>query len=225
MKPSDARAGMGITTQVRSEEGLKSAWTKARAALSKGSSRILVEEQIDGVDLRVFVVNGRGVGAATRLPAFLVGDGRHSVRDLFDYLAAARKTNAYIKPKPLSVDDAVLVRQGVTSRDDVPHEGSVVFLSDTANIHRGGLSVDVTDAAEEGLFRLAEQACSAVPGLGVAGVDLLVPDIRQSAGARVVELNTSANSGANQYPAFGDGRNVTGAVVEAMLDQFKNRSQ
>lgn len=216
IKPSDARAGAGITTGVNRVEHVEAAWLKAKAALSRSTAPILIEEEVDGVDLRVFVVAGSAVSAAVRLPAFVVGDGEATLDRLITELVEARSINAYIRPKILDINAIVLLRQGIETRQHVPGQGEVVFLNSTANIHKGGVSMEVSELVAPEVLRLAEQACDAIPGLGVAGVDLLVPDISQGTGARVIEMNTSANSAINQYPAFGEGRDVTGAIVSAM---------
>lgn len=218
VKPADARAGEGITTGVHTTTGLEEAWEKAGISLSRNTSPILLEKEVDGVDLRVFVVQGRAVGAAVRVPAFLVGDGKRTSSELLTLLNKSRRKNAYIGSKSVVVDAAVLARQEVRSVDDVLRADSVLFLNSTANIHKGGVSVDVTDLVSGEIMRLAEAACCAVPGLGVAGVDILVPDLGSTEGAKVIELNASANSAINQYPTFGEGRDVTAAIVRAMVD-------
>lgn len=219
IKPSDARAGAGITTGVTCVDQVEEAWLKAKVALSRGAAPIIIEEEIDGVDLRIFVVAGRAVSAAVRLPAFVIGDGEATLDRLLIQLVEARSVNAYIKPKTIDIDARVLSRQGLEKRQDVPEDGQVVFLNSTANIHKGGVSVEVSDLVAPDMLRLAEVACEAIPGLAVAGVDLLAPDITSLHGVKVIEMNTSANSAINQYPAFGAGRDVTSAIVAAMIFQ------
>ena len=57
----------------------------------------------------------------------------------------------------------------------------------------GGENVDVTDLAHPDLLAMAVDAVRAIPGLGLAGVDLLAPDIGSADGAVVLELNDGAN--------------------------------
>lgn len=220
VKPSDARAGKGITTGVHTRDQLEAAWRTAAGERSQQGSPILLEEQVDGVDLRVFVVLGRAIAAAVRVPAFLVGDGESPAAGLLTVLKESRRQNAYLRSKSVYVDPSFLARQNIRSLEDVPAADSVVLLNGTANIHRGGVSVDVTELVSREILRTAEKACSAIPGLGVAGVDVLVPDLRSAIGAKVIELNASANSAINQYPAFGQGRAVTAEIVGAMIRQY-----
>src|SRR3546814_4571108 len=45
---------------------------------------VVVEAFIPGEDHRLLVVGGKLVAAARRIPASVIGDGRHSVRELVD---------------------------------------------------------------------------------------------------------------------------------------------
>jgi len=71
--------------------------------------------------------------------------------------------------------------------------------------------------ADPGLFALAVDAVRAVPGLGLAGVDLIVPDVRSADGAVILELNVGANIRVHHYPTYGRPRDVAGAIVDEMM--------
>lgn len=216
LKPVDGSGGSGVTTGLFPEDAqaVEAAWAEARRVSKKG--RLVVEEEVPGLDVRVYVVDGAAVSAAVRIPPFVYGDGARTVHSLYEELVEARSAHAYLNTKTIAVADEVLSAQG-REWESVPAAGEVVFLNGTANISRGGIAVDVTEAAHPQVLRLAEEAAAAVPGLNTAGVDVLTPDLSSPEGAKVIELNTSPNLSVHDYPAYGEAQGVAERIVEAML--------
>lgn len=213
VKPADGRQGRGITTGVTSSEELREAWTRAMGASESG--RLLVEAEVPGVDVRIVVIGGSAVAAATRIPPFIVGDGRLTARELVAKLQTARQDHVYLKGRRLKIDHRYLARQG-TALDEVVDAGRVQFLNGTANLSQGGIAVDLTETIPGEVLALAEQVCAAIPGLGFAGVDILLPDLSSRKGASVIEVNTSPNLLVHDAPAFGSSRSVAAAVADAL---------
>lgn len=214
VKPSDGRQGMGITTGVSTEAELWDAWRRAMHA-SK-SKMLLIEEEIPGVDVRVLVINGQAAAAAARIPPFIVGDGRSEVVELLGRLHQERSRHRYMKDRELKADAAYMERHGVENSSVLP-EGEICFLNGTANLSRGGVAVDLTDALPQRTLQMAEKAAAAVPGLKLAGIDLLVPDVASRDGAAVVEVNSSPNLLVHDTPAFGQPRQMAAAVASAIV--------
>ncbi len=217
-KPADGRGGSGVTTGVRTREGAEQAWSDASSASRSG--KVIVEKEITGLDLRIFVVGGEVIAGAVRLPPFLVGDGMSSLRDLFHLLVEARLRNAYLAKHPVQVDWQLLEEHG-HHEHSVPPKDHVVFLNGTANLSRGGVAYDVTEDLAPGILQLATSATSAIPGMDAAGVDLLVPNLAGTEGAAVVELNAGANVSVHEFPAFGAARPVAAAMLRQMVQQHR----
>ncbi|MDQ0820440.1 D-alanine-D-alanine ligase-like ATP-grasp enzyme [Arthrobacter sp. V4I6] len=214
VKPSAGSAGDGVTCSVSGNDEFREAWLRASAGLL--SSSIMIEEQIVGLDIRAYVVGNRVVAAATRLPAHVVGDGRHTIAELIEAKLAERAKNAYLAKFPLVVDADHLARVG-HSMTTIPEHGAVALLNETANLHQGGENVDVTQSISDDLKDLAVRAARAIPGLGAAGIDLMVRSLESADGAVVLEANTSANITVHHRPAYGDAVNVGKALVDEMI--------
>ena len=215
LKPSAGKAGQGITTGITSEADLRAAWATAESASGKNPWFVL-EEQVEGIDIRAYVVGGRVAAAGSRIHAHVVGDGRHSITELIAEKQVWRDQHVYMRRGPIVPDPAVLARSG-RRVDDVPAADEVVVVSALANVHAGGENVDVTELAHPDLLTLAVNAVRAIPGLGVAGVDLLTPDIGSAEGAVVLELNVQANIRVHNCPAYGRPRDVAGAIIDEMI--------
>ncbi|GAA1109644.1 ATP-grasp domain-containing protein [Nesterenkonia jeotgali] len=215
VKPSDGRQGLGITTGVKTQDHLLQAWPHAMQASPAG--RVLIEAEVPGVDVRILVIRGRAEAAATRIPPFVVGDGRHSILELTEDLRAARMSHVYLKDRVVKVDGSYLERHQLAP-GDVLGDGEVQFLNGTANLSQGGVSVDLTDSIPAAVMSLAESASASIPGLNFAGVDILMPDPTQALGASVIEVNTSPNLLVHEAPAYGQPRGVAHTVVQSMID-------
>src|SRR5690606_38844086 len=86
VKPLRGEQGAGITVDVQSVDGLHRAIDSARAHCPS----VLLEEFVEGDDLRLIVIAGELVAAAIRRPAEIVGTGRHRIRELIDKLSRRR---------------------------------------------------------------------------------------------------------------------------------------
>lgn len=105
----------------------------------------LLEEQIEGQDLRIQAICGKLVAACVRKPAFVTGDG---VRELDDLIAAHNEKIAGQNPQnKLEIDGAArqLMRQQEVYLSSVIEEGRRIVLKQVSNMGQGGVAEDVTD--------------------------------------------------------------------------------
>jgi cyanophycin synthetase len=218
VKPLDGNQGKGVTLQVQTEADLAAAYDEA----ARYGRSVVLEEYFSGHDYRVLVVNGKLVAASERVPAHVVGDGEHTVREL----VAWENTNPLRgdgHEKPLTkihVDEAVenYLRKRELSLDHVPALGEQVFLRQTANLSTGGTARDVTDQIHPTIARMCERAARIV-GLDICGIDLIAPDVRiplPESGAGIVEVNAAPGIRMHHHPAEGQPRDVGAAIVEML---------
>ncbi len=218
VKPRDGSKGRDVFVRLTDEQQVRAAWRRVAAG---GASGVLVERCVQGDDHRLLVIGGRLVAGARRMPAFVVGDGRCTVRQLVAALNSdPRRGRGYERVmEKVDLDHEAMLKldeAGLTA-DSVPVPGRKVFLRGTANISRGGHADDVTDAMHPDNRELAERAADAI-GLDVAGVDFLSPDIGRSwreNGAALVEVNS--NPGLRPHWVADERRDVVGPLFERMF--------
>ena len=80
VKPARGEQGRGISVAVSEPDEVKAAIAAAKAV----SEMVLLEDYIQGEDLRLVVINYRVVAAAIRRPPSIVGDGERTVRQLIE---------------------------------------------------------------------------------------------------------------------------------------------
>jgi GNAT-family acetyltransferase (TIGR03103 family) len=173
VKPARGEQGKGITVGVTDDDGLERA---VRLAV-QFCPDVLVEELVDGEDLRVVVIDHEVVAAAVRRPAEVVGDGRRSVRELVRS-TSRRRERATGGESSIPLDDttAEVVAAAGHGLDDVLADGERLRVRRTANLHTGGTIVDVTDRLHPDIAASAVRASRAI-GIPVTGLDFLVPDV------------------------------------------------
>ena len=173
VKPARGEQGRGITVGVRTQQALDD----ALAIALQHCPEVLIEELVDGEDLRVIVIDHQVVAAAVRKPAEVVGDGRHTVRRLIEK-QSRRRAAATDGESRIALDDhtRATVADAGHELEDVLPRGEVLRVRRTANLHTGGTIHDVTDELSP---RIAEAcvAASRVLAIPVVGLDLLVPDV------------------------------------------------
>jgi len=226
IKPCDGNQGRGVSLNLKNEKEVIEAFKVAECY----SSRIIVEKYIKGRHYRVLVVNGKMTAASERIPAHVVGDGKHNIKELIDIinsdpLRGEKHEKPLTKIKVDPVVHVVLKRQRLTL-DYVPSRGEKVFLRQNGNLSTGGTAVDVTDEIHEENRFLAERAAKLLK-LDIAGVDITTQHISkpvsQSEGA-VIEVNAAPGIRMHLFPTRGKPRNVAKAIVDMLFPENARHS-
>lgn len=218
IKPNDGAGGRGISTNVdpSAKSQVNRAWS--RAIGESPSRQALIEEETAGVDTRFYCIKGEIVAIAARVPAFVVGDGTRSIKALVALLQEARQRNAYlVNQGSLNVDHEFLASQNFQT-SSILEPNSVAFLNGTANIHAGGLNVDITKVVHNDLVSMARRVANNLPGFGCGAVDLLATSPTGSGEAVVLEVNTHANLSVNQFTAYGEPPPVATHIIRAIAE-------
>lgn len=219
VKPVDGNHGRGVSINLRTPDAVADAFDAAAA----NGSGVIVEKMIAGDDYRLLVIGGKLCAAARRMPAHVVGDGVHSLRELVqkenaDPRRGVGHENVLTR---IAFDDRALsltAEQGI-SPDTIPDDGQQVFLCKTANLSTGGSAIDVTDLVHPDNRLMAERAIKAV-GLDIGGVDFLTTDITRSyreTGGAICEINAGPGIRMHIAPSQGKPRDVGGAVMDMLF--------
>ncbi|MDN4052800.1 cyanophycin synthetase [Massilia sp. YIM B02763] len=216
IKPKDGNQGKGVTVNVTTREQLDAGF----AAASEFREDIMVEKYLPGHDYRLLVIGNKLIAAARRDPPHVVGDGKHTVRQLVEEVnkdprRGSGHGTALTKIRFDDIALASLAKQGLNA-DSVPPKGQRVTLRNNANLSTGGSATDVTDDVHPDVAARCIAAAHMV-GLDICGVDLvcdsvLKPIEEQHGG--IVEVNAAPGLRMHISPSFGKGR----AVGEAIMD-------
>ncbi|MGC9450583.1 MAG: N-acetylglutaminylglutamine synthetase [Oceanipulchritudo sp.] len=170
VKPLHGEQGQGISVDVRSEEGLERA---VRVAREHGET-VLIEQYVEGEDLRIIVINKEVVAASVRRPPHIIGTGDQTIRDLIRRLSRRRSAATGGESTiPVDAETERCVRMAGYGMDDLPEKNVTIAVRKTANLHTGGTMHDVTEALHPELADAAVRASLAL-GIPVVGLDMIV---------------------------------------------------
>ncbi|WP_347454576.1 sugar-transfer associated ATP-grasp domain-containing protein [Acinetobacter sp. ANC 7454] len=214
VKPLDAKGGEGISVNVDKSSNLDEILNYATHATLSKNKTILIEEMLDGIDIRVVVINGKFKCAASRIPSHVIGNGTHTINELIQQKNQLRRKMPYHKLH--------LIKESADNR--IPQINEIVWLNEITNIAQGGEAMDLTDYLSHDIKVICEKAVKAIPGLKLAGVDLLANSLTDPSQVKILELNTYCNLTFNQYPYYGKGFNVFDSLIEETIKEYERFS-
>nr|WP_306916570.1 MULTISPECIES: ATP-grasp domain-containing protein [unclassified Arthrobacter] len=220
LKPLRGSMGRDVLTNLRTRADLLDTFRYLSARCTKGE-KLILESHFEGEDYRVLVVGDRVVAACLRRPANVVGDGASTVQELIVQKNKVRLENPYLCKKLIGRDrevDQYLQRQGY-GLGDIPFAGVEVRLRGKANASQGGDSIDKTAELPTAVKNAAVRAVAAVPGLAIAGVDILFDANRTPVedSFRVIEMNSRPEIEINMYPWKGAGQDVPQHILDVFF--------
>lgn len=219
IKPLSGSGGKGVIANIQDELELQNALKYVLNELN--IKEVLVEKHFEGIDCRVFVLDGKVIGAIKRIPANVIGDGKSSIKTLINLKQKRRFENPALFGRKINIDNEViqvLAEQGYTI-ESVPKQGDKVLLKTKNNISAGGDAVDITDELTEKIKGIAIDAANAIPGLAHCGVDLIV-DLENDT-ATVIEINSQPHIASQMFPEMGQGRNIPKAIIDYYFPETK----
>ncbi len=128
-------------------------------------------------------MNGRFVAATERCPAYVIGDGDSTIKELIDRenRTIARMDTPTSSLGKIKIDDAMhrfLEEQGL-SLDSILERDRKVFLRKVANLSAGGLSIDATRIIHPDTIILAQDIAQHFR-LTCLGIDVISKDLARS---------------------------------------------
>jgi len=219
VKPLDVSHGRGVSLNLTTVEEVVTAFTIA----SEYSSSVLVETFLPGKDYRVLVIGYEVVAVAERVPAHVIGDGRHSIAELIEIINRDPRRGfghekVLTKIKLNHQSELLLARAGYSLSTVLPPDERF-FLAATANLSTGGTAIDRTHEINYETREIARRAALVV-GLDVAGIDIITPDIAQplrEIGGGIVEVNAGPGFRMHLQPSEGTPRNVAKHVIDMLF--------
>lgn len=226
VKPKSTNFGLGIS--IFQEPASLDNYKKALEIAFAEDTAVLVEEFIPGTEYRFFILDGRCEAVLLRVAANVVGDGKHTIREL-----VAQKNANPLRGRdhrsPLEIielgdiEQLMLTQQGYAP-DDILPEGKKVNLRRNSNISTGGDSIDVTETMDSSYQELAAAMATSM-GAWACGVDLIIPDETQIASKEnphctCIELNFNPSMYMHTYCAEGPGQAITPKILDKLFPEI-----
>lgn len=170
VKPARGEQGKGVAVGLKTMADVQAALLRARRICPE----VLVEEQVEGEDLRLVVIDYEVVACAVRRPPRVIGDGRSTLRALIEHQSRRRAAATGGESSiPIDAETERTLAEAGYGLDDVAVEGEEILVRKAANLHLGGTIHDVTDKVHPVLVEAAMAAARAID-IPVTGIDLMV---------------------------------------------------
>ncbi|CAM4110483.1 bifunctional glutamate--cysteine ligase/glutathione synthetase [Streptococcus penaeicida] len=226
VKPKSTNFGLGIS--IFQNPASQADYAKALDIAFAEDTDVLVEEFIAGTEYRFFTLNGKCEAVLLRLAANVVGDGKHSIKELVDLknqdpLRGSDHRSPLEKIQLGAIEQLMLAQQGYDV-DSILEDGVKVELRGNSNISTGGDSVDLTEEMDQSYKDLAAQMAESM-GAWVCGVDLIIPDINQKAdisqpNVHCIELNFNPSMYMHTYCHQGPGQAITPKILQELFPEL-----
>lgn len=170
VKPARGEQGKGVAVGLKTMADVQAALLRARRICPE----VLVEEQAEGEDLRLVVIDYEVVACAVRRPPRVIGDGCSTLRVLIEHQSRRRAAATGGESSiPIDAETERTLAEAGYGLDDVAGEGEEILVRKAANLHLGGTIHDVTDEVHPVLVEAAVAAARAID-IPVTGIDLMV---------------------------------------------------
>ncbi|MEE3608405.1 bifunctional glutamate--cysteine ligase GshA/glutathione synthetase GshB [Avibacterium paragallinarum] len=227
IKPKSTNYGLGITIFQQGVSNRED-FAKAIEIAFREDKEVMVEDYLTGTEYRFFVLGEETLAVLLRVPANVVGDGKHSIAELVaaknDHPLRGDGSRTPLKKIALGdIEKLQLKEQGLTV-DSIPDAGRIVQLRANSNISTGGDSIDMTDEMHPSYKALAVGITKAM-GAAVCGVDLIIPDLHKPAEPSlqswgVIEANFNPMMMMHIFPYSGKSRRLTLDVIKMLFPEL-----
>src|SRR5699024_4751825 len=109
LKPKDLRQSLGAFRDV-DIDNLGTIWKqnlKIQKQYKVKEPLIIIQKQIEGLELRITVIEGTADTATLRAPGYIVGDGTSTIKSLIENKNEQRKKNNFHNKNPFKFNDAL----------------------------------------------------------------------------------------------------------------------
>lgn len=206
LKPKDLRQSLGAFRDV-DINNLDSVWKKnlmIQKQYKVKNPLIIIQKQIDGLELRITVIEGKADTATLRAPGYIIGDGSSTIESLIENKNEQRKKNNFHNKNPFKFNDALNI--GLSERNlnlnSVLNKDEYLILYPTVGIGIGRDNIEVSDFIHSNIFKLAEKAVTAIPNIQTAGVDIIIENLDSEEGT-ILEVNQNPAFQVNYFNMYG----------------------
>lgn len=185
----------------------------------------IIEKQFDGKEYRVFLTKTGDYAVLHREPAHVIGDGKHSIKELIEIENEKRKERINCLC-PIAVDEITenYMKKHHILMEYIPKKNEKVYVRHNSNVAKGGLCIDYTDKIHPSVIENCKQILNTFSGLSYVGIDYMSKDITSNQTSdmyNIVEVNTVPGIHMHMKPSEGKPRNVAKYMVDMIFPETK----
>lgn len=217
LKPVSMSMSLGTYLNVNSNN-IKQSWDgsfEVQKQYDVTSPKVLIQEQIKGLELRIIVVEGKIGSAVIRCPGNIKGDGEHTIEELIHAKNKERAKHNYLNLNLLKINENLmenLKHKNLTLETILPKNEYYILYSQSG-IATGREVYEVSKYLDNNIYQQVIDAVTAIPGAHTAGVDIFIENLDAKEGT-IIEINLNPAFQLHYYP-------MTGEPSAPLYDIFK----
>lgn len=234
IKPTGLTGGHGVVVGIKTKEEAIKAYRSAKKIVKEKirqpwQEKIMIQEQIqgdeNGSDYRLLVINGKLRIATKRIPAFVVGNGKSTIKEIIEEMNRDPRRDIYNPAhilKPIEIDEPLmdfLNEQGL-DLETILQKDEKIYVRKVSSMSRGGVTQDFTDKVSPEIKYLVETIASSIHAFTI-GADIMCKDISKpltKENGGILEVNTMPEAYLNFYPTIGESReDVAEEFIQELL--------
>ena len=216
LKPLDASHGKGITMNITSLDDFRKAIDEVRLYTEKNS--VVLQEEVQGIDVRVLCINYKYISSISRIPASVVGDGKHNIRELIEITNKSEdRGNNYQSKLNIIPIDKVEKYLKPDQLENIPANGEDFQVIGVSNIGMGGIRKNVGELIPQSLIDIAIKV-SEIIELPVCGVDFMIKHL-PNPNSTLAELDPKLIE-VNECPMLTVYEDVESVEEERVIDNY-----
>lgn len=201
IKPIYGSMGKGVVLGIETQDQL------IKKIRESDYNDLMIEEQIDGDEYRIYILGGKVFGAVARSFVHVVGNGIDNIEQLIEEKNKIKITE---KKPPISVVKALdYLKKNGRSQYDIPLNGEMVKLGEIKGRSSGGDIIDISEDIPKYILNHISEYAKLFTGSLCVGIDI----IGNGSEVYVLEVNRRPQLSSLLKPDNGAGRNIADAIV------------
>src|SRR5699024_5649302 len=196
IKPLKSSLGRGVFVNV-SKERFNENWKSSKQDLTvtelrkDAELRFIVQNFLKGFEVRATILQGTLVALVARIPPYVEGNGRNTIKELISIKNRSRKSCGYLKKYPINITSKIIefLKSNNLNLEYIPQNNERILLSSVSNIAGGGEIINITDKVSPHIKEFALDVLASIPGLYSGGLDLVLRSFDDPE-PHVIEINT-----------------------------------
>ena len=225
IKPKNTNYGLGIT--LFKEGASLEVYQQAVSEAFQHDKTILIEEYIEGTEIRFYVQDGKVLAACERQSAHVMGDGKHTIQELIDLEnknpLRGIKHIAPLTYLELGPIERLTLKEQNLSDDSIPMKNQRVLLRNNSNVSSGGIAIDRTYSVHPDYLEIAQSAAKSLETF-ICGVDIIIKNpalpIKDSSDYAILEANYNPMMTLHLFPAQGQAQPLSRFLIEALFPDY-----
>lgn len=175
---------------------------------------MIAQEMVFGKEYRFLVLDEKVIGALEIIPAFAIGDGISTIRNIVEEKQGTAHWSEEFEEKLVQI----LKQQNVTLESVMP-KNEIAYIKKISIFGEGWETRDVTDNVHPSIEKICVEA-SKVVGKHLVGIDVMCQDVSidpEKQSFNILEINGKPDLYIHYAPTHGKTRDVVEEIVKFMI--------